>query len=227
MYQFPGGSGKGRPAPVFLVILIASLLVTGIASSASRGAIALDHHVTLTNGRVTGSSFLLRDGVAVTNAHVLNGRGVGGRVSLVTRGGGRHSARIIAVSPRMDLALLDVPAGWAPPVSRDAPRVGPGRAVVAAGVDGQNRRVVRRMELAGEVTSGRRTLPRFGPGLVARIPGVRQGFSGGPVLDRDGRLVGMLTALKPKGGSSARGEEAFILTAREIRNEARRLLAGR
>jgi hypothetical protein len=82
------------------------------------------------------------------------------------------------------------------------------------------------------------TLPPFGPGFVAALPGVRRGFSGGPVLDAQGHLVGMIAALRPGAQNDAvaasgfapqrqrlaGGTEAFILGAAEIRSEVRRLL---
>jgi S1-C subfamily serine protease len=54
------------------------------------------------------------------------------------------------------------------------------------------------------------------------MPGIRQGFSGGPVFDGGGDLVGMVAALRPKGS----GSDAFILTADAVRAEARRLLGA-
>ncbi|HVH04252.1 MAG TPA: hypothetical protein VM891_15130, partial [Amaricoccus sp.] len=76
----------------------------------------------------------------------------------------------------------------------------------------------------------------FGPGLIARLPGARPGFSGGPLFDRQGRLAGMVTAIRPGAGiviasSGTRSRrardtvDAFALRAAEVRAEVRRLLA--
>ena len=78
---------------------------------------------------------------------------------------------------------------------------------------------------------------QFGPGLIARIPGVRPGFSGGPVLDGQGRLVGMLAAIRggsvpaqsasgfaPRSASTVRAEEAYVLRGADLGTEIRRLL---
>ena len=53
----------------------------------------------------------------------------GGTVVLLASGagGGRAAGRLIAVSPRMDLALIEVPAGFIPAVgAEDAPADAPG-----------------------------------------------------------------------------------------------------
>ena len=115
-----------------------------------------------------------------------------------------------------------------------------------AGARGDGRRDRRRRRCARAAAAGgggarccvpRSTSPPSGPGLVARLPGARPGFSGGPLLDGRGRLVGMVTALRPAprrrraaAAPAARpppaaGVEAFALRAAAVRAEVRRLLA--
>lgn len=208
--------------------LFAVGLVVASVASAGRGLHPIDYHATLINGPVTGSSFLIAEGLAVTNRHVLNGARPGDRVALSARGrGGRETATVLAVSPRMDLALLEVRGGWMPVVPAAGGRSRPGSRVVAAGVEAERGRPRRRLELAGTVTSSPRRIDAYGRGIVARIPGVRRGFSGGPVIDARGELVGMLTALRPAAGSNDVGNEAFVLLADEIRREADKLMRAR
>ena len=113
-----------------------------------------------------------------------------------------------------------------------------GLPVVAAGIDaGGGASGLPRLELAGRVVETRSRVSAFGPGLIAALPGVRPGFSGGPMLDAEGRLVGMIAAIRP--GNAARrpaaaagaaagrrgpADEALVLRAAEIRAEARRLM---
>jgi S1-C subfamily serine protease len=203
----------------------------------------LDHHATVLNGRIMGSAFEIAEGLAVTNAHVVRGLGPGATVRLLASGRGNVHAigQVLAVSPRMDLALLAVPPEFLPSVAAtNAPRSA-GLAVVAAGMDATvPGRPGPRLELKGRVVAPRADLPAFGPGLVARVPGVRPGFSGGPMLDVRGALVGMVTAIRPgpravapvatsgfapTRASVATAEEAFVLRAAEVRAEVRRLLA--
>lgn len=200
------------------VLVVAAVALTSSAAVARIGVrpAPLDYHATVTSGRMTGSSFALRDGIAVTNAHVLDGRRPGERVTVIVPGRRRTNAVVLAVSDRMDLALLNVGRGFLPVASGNG-GTGPGGAVVAAGVVAASGT---RMTVAGRVFSGRRTLSPYGSGVIAAMPGIRRGFSGGPVFDADGRLVGMVAALRRSGA----GHDAFILTTDSIHDGARRLL---
>jgi S1-C subfamily serine protease len=216
----------------------ASASLSAGAASAAASARPLDHLLGISSARTIGSAFFLRPGIAVTNAHVVSGLGDGAAVTILDTSG-RHPARarLIAASDRMDLALLAAPEGLLPPVPRhDAPQRR-GLAVLAAGVDPLSRQASG-LELRGKIADAALDLPGFGSGLLVRLPGVRRGFSGGPVLDLEGRLVGMLTSIRVTSGKSAASprqtafaplrihdaDEAFVLRASDIRHEAERML---
>jgi S1-C subfamily serine protease len=240
--MFRVGSRGRRRARLRVGAVVAVLVSCSLAAVAPHEAAGaekqppLAHHATVTSGRITGSAFKIAKGIGVTNAHVLNGAQPGAEVSVSTGSGPSRRAwraRILAISPVMDLALIALPEGSLPIVpSADAP-VTPGLAVKAAGVIAEARGPGHRMELSGTVLSGSVRIAPFGEGFVVAMPGIRRGFSGGPVLDTEGRLVGMIAALRPDpgpirgaAGAPLAGREAFVLAAPLIRAEAARLLAA-
>lgn len=138
-------------------------------------------------GRPLGSATAIGPGMLLTNRHV-----IGGHQGIVVRRAGEasgHPVLAVARSERADAALLRVAPGVLPSgiVLAGAPPA-PGAALAAAGVLEGARRVS-----IGRAGSAMEAL-RAGPGhAVARIAAA-PGFSGGPVTDGEGRLVGIVVA---------------------------------
>jgi S1-C subfamily serine protease len=221
----------GRAAAVLGIV---AALAAGVPAAEES---SLAYHAVVRNGGVMGSGFLIGEGLAVTNRHVVAGLRPGGAVWLFA-GGRSVAARLAAVSPHMDLAVLRLAPGFLPVVAgEDAPGRA-GEAARAACVDASGGpEAGSRLELRGAVLTTGAELATFGPGLIVALPGARPGCSGGPLLDAGARLLGMVTAIRPASGTAdpaaggAGGEapamEAFALGAPAIRAEVARLLGGR
>lgn len=132
-----------------------------------------------------GTGFVISGGLIVTNQHVI---GEGRAISIETADGTRHDVtEIFAFDRKTDLALLRVKTNDLPPLPLgDSSSLRDGQAVVAIG----NPKGLKYSTVAG-VVSGRREVEGRNMLQVA-IP-VEQGNSGGPLLDKRGRVVGIIT----------------------------------
>lgn len=144
--------------------------------------------VRLTAGRGGGSGTVLgRRGFLVTNAHVASG----GPIAVVTANGARAEASIVAADRECDLALLRVPDLDVDPLPlgpRDSGR--PGQIVVAVGYPEGDAVAVR----AGVVVSHQASADR-GRTLLFSDLRLAPGFSGGPMVDAEGRVVAISTRI--------------------------------
>jgi S1-C subfamily serine protease len=144
------------------------------------------------DGRVfaTGSGFIVGEGRVLTNNHVVDGCT---RMAARNAAGQRVAARVLATDPRRDLALLAVPVAFGPPlVFRDSPPVEIGESVITYG-----------FPLTGVLSSG----PTLTTGNISALAGLRDnplnfqisapvqpGNSGGPLLDAQGHVVGVVVS---------------------------------
>ncbi|MGL5865472.1 MAG: MarP family serine protease [Dermatophilaceae bacterium] len=141
-----------------------------------------------------GSGWVGAAGYVVTNAHVVAGA-QSVRVSVGGRGRER-TARVVAFDPDRDVAVLAVPGLTAAPLSRSSELAAADSAVVAGfpGDDGltvRSARVRNVIRASGADIYGESGITREIYSLRAQV---RQGGSGGPMVDPDGRVVGMVFA---------------------------------
>ena len=148
---------------------------------------------------VTGQGsgfFISADGYAVTNGHVVS---QAKSVEVTTDSGKTHTARVIGLDSRSDIALIKVDGGTFPFVAfaDKVPQVGDW--VLAIGNP---------FGLGGTVTAGivsaRGRDIGAGPydDFIQIDAPVNRGNSGGPTFDVDGNVIGVNTAIvSPSGGS--------------------------
>jgi S1-C subfamily serine protease len=145
-----------------------------------------------TGGRAvaSGTGFLVAADRVLTNNHVVEGCA---RMTARNAAGRLVAARVDATDPVRDLALLSVPAGFGPPLAfRATPPVERGETVVTYG-----------FPLSGVLSSG----PTLTTGDISALAGLRDnplhfqisapvqpGNSGGPLLDSQAHVVGVVVA---------------------------------
>ena len=140
--------------------------------------------------RFLGSGFVYGIGDRViTNAHVV---GKAETVTVVTQAGHRQKARVIAVDETRDLAVLSLADPLEEFLISAHVKPAPGQVVYASGAP---------LEAAFSLTIGvvsaldRQIDPTQPIGYVQHSAPVNPGSSGGPLVDADGRLVGINTRI--------------------------------
>lgn len=154
--------------------------------------------------RETGSgSIITADGYVLTNNHVI---GEAKMVKVTTHDGTSYPARLVGTDPDNDLAVLKIdPQGKTLTTIRlgDSGRLEVGRRVYAIG----NPFGLDLTMTSGIISSVGRTLRtdngRLIKGVLQTDAAINPGNSGGPLLDAQGDMIGVTTAIVSKAGQSA------------------------
>jgi S1-C subfamily serine protease len=160
-------------------------------------------------GLVTGSGFPIGNGMIVTNAHVVSGT-TDHRIQ--TAQGTVLPATVIYFDPEVDLAILSAPGYDGPNLSFAKADRGTTGAVI--GYPGGGPEKVEPAVIDGAVTAEGRDI--YNSNLVTRQifvvqSYVRPGNSGGPLVDTNGRVLGVVFAT-----SASDSTQAYALTDDEI-----------
>jgi serine protease Do len=154
--------------------------------------------VGLGRGWGRGSGVVTASGVVLTNAHVLRGE----EVAVTFADGRTEHGRVAGADPDLDLAAIAVETGEAPPVAWDPERPGAvaiGEPVFALANPGGRglRTTFGLISATGRTFRGPRGR-RIGGSLEHTAP-LPRGSSGGPLVDAQGRLLG-LNSIRLEGG---------------------------
>jgi S1-C subfamily serine protease len=143
----------------------------------------------------TGSGFVLDDGLIVTNRHVV---GQPREVAISTWDGRSFDATVDGIAQDADLAVIRVNAPGLPRATvREEPAI-IGESIAVIGYPGGG---------GSTITTGRVLGFTDGPILGETVPAirvdaeVRPGNSGGPLIDTEGRVIGVIFALSGPGGA--------------------------
>nr|WP_078576268.1 trypsin-like peptidase domain-containing protein [Streptomyces sp. AA0539] len=190
--------------------------IAGIAEAALPGVVTL--HVRGGGSAGTGTGFVIDDrGHILTNAHVVRPAvGTSGSIQVTFNSGDTASAEIVGQDAGYDLAVVKVTgvSGLTPLPLGDSDSVRVGDPVVAIGAP---------FDLAGTVTSGiisavNRPITAGGEesdgsdisyvnALQTDAP-INPGNSGGPLVDLDGRVIGINSAIRAPESGGAEGGQA-------------------
>ncbi|MGZ8376368.1 MAG: S1C family serine protease [Gemmatirosa sp.] len=200
------GGARGQPATT----VESERTIIRVAEQASPGVVLVERPGGSGSGVV-----IRRDGVVLTNAHVVGNA----RTVTITLADGRQlPGQVLGRDPTVDVAVVRIAIDDAPVVPvGDSDRLVPGQLAIAIG----NPLGYERSVTSGIVSALNRSIR--GATLEALIQtdaAINPGNSGGPLLDSQGRVIGINTAIIP----SAMGL-GFAIPINLARNIADQLIA--
>jgi len=202
-----GSCAKGRTA---IDIGATGANVKSIAQLVSPSVVSLE--VSGFTGSGTGSGSIYRSNATtsfiVTNNHVIESAASGGTIQVELNNGDVLTGTIVGRDSEYDLAVVSVRKGNLPEIPKgDSSSIAIGDAVVAFGSP---------LGLSGTVTSGivsalNRPVTTGSTSITSYIDAIQTdaainpGNSGGPLVDSQGRIVGVNSAIASLGSSSSAG----------------------
>jgi putative serine protease PepD len=192
------GTAVDRPVVTPVTTETGALDIQGILARVQRSVVAIETSATTSSGAFEGAGsgiILSSDGLVLTNAHVI---GSIGDITVVLPDGTRHQATLVGASPDDDLAVVQVQdvddLVAADLGSSDDLQVGDEVIAIGNALNlGGDPTVTR-----GIVSAKDRDLTAEGitlSGLIQTDAAINPGNSGGPLVNVEGEVVGMNTAI--------------------------------
>lgn len=216
----PATTGE-EPAVVLAVRRVGPAVVTVINQLPPRRTFGR-----ITQPEARGSGVIIDDeGHIVTNNHVIEGAQA---LSVILSSGERRDAKLIGADVFSDLAVIQIDAAGLPRADLgDSSALEVGQAVVAIGSAlGDFRNTV----TVGVVSGLGRSLDTENDfkleDLIQTDAAINQGNSGGPLIDLQGRIVGINTAIVGRSSSGVVAEGlGFAISVNTVRDVAAQLIA--
>ncbi|GAA2562569.1 MarP family serine protease [Pseudonocardia hydrocarbonoxydans] len=161
-----------------------------------------------------GTGFVIGDGLVMTNAHVVAGTDDVGVEVAGRRGPVELSGEVVLYDPAVDIAVLRIPELDAPALQfRPEPaQVGEDAIILGYPLDGpftaSAAKVRQEITLNGPDIYDESTVSR---NVYTVRAVVRSGNSGGPMIDRDGQVIGVVF-----GAALDDSETGFVLTNEQV-----------
>ncbi|WP_081980590.1 HhoA/HhoB/HtrA family serine endopeptidase [Neosynechococcus sphagnicola] len=167
--------------------------------------------------RGTGSGFIIEgNGLILTNAHVVAGADA---VTVTLKDGRNFEGKVLGVDPITDVAVVRIQAQGLPTVALgNSDQLRPGEWAIAIG----NPLGLDNTVTAGIISATGRSSSQVGEpdkriNFIQTDAAINPGNSGGPLLNQQGEVVGMNTAII--GGAQGLGFAIPINTARQIADQ--------
>ncbi|HEY9845743.1 MAG TPA: trypsin-like peptidase domain-containing protein, partial [Candidatus Caenarcaniphilales bacterium] len=167
--------------------------------------------------RGSGSGFVLKaNGLILTNAHVVNGADT---VAVTLKDGRNFTGKVLGQDELTDVAVVKIEANNLPAVALgNSAQLRPGEWAIAIG----NPLGLDNTVTAGIISATGRSSAQVGApdkrvGFIQTDAAINPGNSGGPLLNQQGQVVGMNTAII--GGAQGLGFAIPINRAQEVANE--------
>ncbi|RMI28142.1 PDZ domain-containing protein [Nocardia stercoris] len=202
----PGKTGPLPNAPAGTVTAVAQKVLPSVVMIQVQGQ----------RGAEAGSGVILSaDGLILTNNHVASGMGANAKMQVQYKDGTTTSASVVGVDPVSDLAVIkaDNKSGLTPIDLGTSQNLQVGQGVVAVGAP---------LGLAGTVTTGivsalNRPVSTSNDAsnsqgtvisAVQTDAPINPGNSGGALVDMDGKLIGINTAIATMGAGDTSGQQS-------------------
>jgi len=165
----------------------------------------------------TGSGFIIKsDGLVLTNAHVVDGAD---SVTVTLKDGRNFTGQVLGQDQLTDVAVIKIPASNLPTVQlSNSEQLRPGEWAIAIGNPlGLDNTVTAGIISATGRSSSAVGVPDKRIGFIQTDAAINPGNSGGPLLNQQGQVVGMNTAII--GRAQGLGFAIPINRATEIANQ--------